>query len=73
MAGEEIVDVAAFFLTNIGKIGLWMRAVGIVVIIWVVFQVISTIFNMRRMNEIKVIKEDMERIEGKIDKILKRD
>lgn len=58
-------------ITGVGQIGLWLQALGIVVVLAVVFQIISFIYNRRRMKQIYQIREDMTRIEGKIDKIVK--
>ena len=59
-------------LIQLGSIGRWVQAVGIVVILWIFFQVAAFIFNRKRTKEINQIKRDMVRIEGKIDKILKK-
>ena len=57
-------------ITEIGQIGLWLQALGIVIVLAVVFQIISFFYNRKRMKELEVIKEDMRRIEGKIDVIV---
>ena len=72
MAVSEAIDVSQGVLTEIGKLGLWIQALGIVVILWVVFQIVNFFINRKRIKEIYNIKKDMVRIENKIDKILKR-
>ena len=57
-------------ITEIGQIGLWLQALGIVIVLAVVFQIISFFYNRKRMKELEVIREDMKRIEGKIDVIV---
>lgn len=59
-------------ITEIGQIGLWLQAIGIVFILVIIFNVISFFYNRKRIKEIDVIKEDMRRIEGKIDTIVKQ-
>ena len=59
-------------INEIGKIGNWLEALGVIVILWIIFQIVSLLINKKRMKEIHVIKENMERIEGKIDKILSK-
>ena len=59
-------------ITEIGKIGLWLKTAGIIFILWIIFQVINFIINRKRMREIYNIKDDMKRIEKKIDKIPKK-
>jgi hypothetical protein len=59
-------------ITEIGKIGLWLKTAGIIFILWIIFQVVNFIINRKRMKEIYNIKGDMRRIEKKIDGILKK-
>ena len=73
MAGGGVInvtDVPADLIVQIGKIGLWLQAIGVVILIWIVAQIISFILNRKRLKEIYHIKEDMKRIEDKIDSIV---
>ena len=63
----EIVSL----ITSVGKLALWLQTIGIIVVLWLVFQLISWYYNRKRMAEVYAIKRDMKRIEGKIDKLLK--
>lgn len=65
------VEVAEV-LTKIGEIGLWIQALGLIVILWIVFQVVNFIINRRRIKEIYAIKEDMKRMENKLDRLLRK-
>ncbi len=56
-------------ISEIGKIGLWMQTVGIIIIIWIIVQIIILYLNRKRMSEIYSIRKDMRRIENKIDKM----
>ena len=75
MAISDLVNIlppemAKDALVTLGQIGLWLKAIGIIVIVWLIFHIVSVIFNTKRIREIKTIKEDMKRIEEKIDKII---
>ena len=70
MAIEEISNISASLVASLGKIGLWLQAVGIIVIIWIIFYIVDLFINVRRMKEVYRIKDDMKRIERKIDKVL---
>ena len=70
MAIEEISNISASLVASLGKIGLWLQAVGIIVIIWIIFYIVDLFINVRRMKEVYRIKDDMKRIERKIDRIL---
>lgn len=80
MAIQEILNASSatkaseVLVSEIGKIGLWLQAVGLIVVAWIIFSIIDLLINRKRMKEVYKIKKDMKRIEGKIDKILaKRD
>lgn len=72
MVGEELVGISAYIIEQLGKIGIWLKTIGVLVIIWLGFQIYSAIHNIKRMREIGIIKKNMDRIEGKIDQILKK-
>ena len=75
MAVEEIITepftAGTDFLALIGKIGLWLQAIGIIIIIWLILNIINWFINHRRLKMVYTLKEDVVRIEEKIDKILK--
>ena len=70
MVVEELIGVSAGLIKEIGQITLWLQAIGIIGALWIVFQSVSLFLNRKRMKEVYAIHKDMERIEGKIDKIL---
>jgi len=72
MAIENVSGFPVGFVGEIGQIVLWMQAVGIVLIIWIIVQGAVFYFNRKRMREVYQIKKDMVRIERKIDKILSK-
>ena len=71
MALEGELDIPAL-IEMLGKVGLWLQAIGIIVVLWIIFQSIALYFNRKRMKEIYAIKNDMKRIEDKINRILRR-
>ena len=67
---NTVMNVSSSLVSEVGKIGLWLQALGLVVILWVIFHIIALVMNRKRMREVYRIKEDMKRIESKIDNIL---
>ncbi len=65
-------DATARILGSVGQIGLWLQALGVIVILWIIFEIVSVTYNHRRMKEVYKIKEDMVRIESKIDNLLNK-
>ncbi len=72
MVETGIGDATTRILSNVGQIGLWLQALGVIVILWIVFEVVALAYHRKRMKEVYKIKEDMIRIEGKIDRLLQR-
>ena len=60
----------AQILVQLGQIGLWLSAVGVIVILWIIFQFVNFLINHKRIKEVYKIKDDMKRMENKLDKIL---
>jgi biopolymer transport protein ExbB/TolQ len=57
---------------EVGNLALWLQALGVLTVIFLIFEVIAFLMNRKRLKEINVIKNDMKRIEGKINSLLKR-
>ena len=69
MAIDSVLDIAPDIIIEIGKLGRWIQALGLVVIIWIVVQAITLYFNRRRRKILEKLQLDVERIENKIDKL----
>ncbi|MFH1425260.1 MAG: hypothetical protein ABIG28_00830 [archaeon] len=76
MAIEEVINTttntATDLATALGSIGLWLKAVGIIAIVWVVAHIANWIFNRKKLKTLYALKEDLSRIEKKIDKLSKK-
>jgi len=76
MAVEEVVNISAETLSQIvievGKVGLWLQAIGILTAIWLISIIVTFILNRKKRKTLYSIKEDLIRIETKIDKINKK-
>ena len=67
MVLEEIA--LAELASSLGKIGLWIQAVGLVIILWLIFEIIILINNRIRRKQLYIIEDRLKRIENKIDKL----
>lgn len=71
MVGEEVLLEPASvnnILVELGKLGNWLQAIGVLVIIWIFMQLTSFILNRKRLKALKRVNERLDIIEGKIDK-----
>ncbi len=55
-------------LDSLGAIGKWLQAIGIVIVIWIVFHISSFFVNRKKLKKIEIIEESLKRIEEKIDR-----
>jgi|ETN01SMinimDraft_4_1059930.scaffolds.fasta_scaffold323759_2 hypothetical protein len=73
---EGVVNDSAVILTEVvlevGRIGLWLQTLGLIVVLWIAFQTITLFFNRKRRLAIYSIRDDLKRIEKKLDKVLKK-
>ena len=66
----DLIEFSTGIITDIGQVGLALQALGIVIVLAIIFEVVGFFLNRKRLEEIYVIKNDMKRIERKIDRIL---
>ena len=71
VTGEVIADPASV-IVEIGKLGNWIQAVGLLVILWIIFHAITMYFNRKRRKMIEEIREDVKGISRKISRLEKK-
>lgn len=65
MAVEELI-------TEVGRVGKWVEAIGLIVILWIGFEIVYLILAKRRKEELEKLRRDMGRMEKKLDKLVKK-
>ena len=71
-----MVVVEAFSSTSelvleVGKIGMWVQAVGLFVVIWIVIQLSNFFLNRKRLAILRKMESNFKRLEKKVDKLSK--
>lgn len=75
MAAEEVINgtnLAGSVLTELGYIGNWLQALGILVIVWIVMQAVTYYFNRKRLKVLYRLTDRLDQLEKKIDAVLKK-
>ena len=76
MVVEEVVnastDIGVGLIGELGQIALWLQTLGVIIVLWLVFQIINFIINRKRIKLIEKMEKRVDRIEKKIDEILKK-
>ena len=70
---EGVTSELAGVIVGMGNIALWLQALGVIAVLWIIFETVMLFLSYRRMKEVYKIKSDMKRIEGKIDDLLQKD
>lgn len=71
-SSNESVSTITELIYELGSIGKWLQALGIIVILWIIFQIINFIYNYKKRNQLKNIEKKMSILESKIDKLDKK-
>ena len=79
MVVEEVVNASVDLLPSavneilmeVGKVALFLQALGFIVVLWIIFQIVNLVFNRKRTLAVYQFKEDIQRLEKKIDRIEK--
>ncbi len=59
-------------VVQLGQVGLWVQAVGLVVILWIIVEAITLYYNRKRRLLLMNIDERLKRVEKKIDLIKRK-
>ena len=76
MAAEDVLitssEVISDLAAKVGTLGRWLQAIGLIVVLWILMQIINGVLNRKKSKALKAIKADLERIERKVDKLGKK-
>ena len=72
MALEEVTNVSTEIITRLGSIGKWIQAIGLVIILWIIFQIILLVNNRIRRKQLYSIESRLDNIEKKINTLIKK-
>lgn len=66
--GSAITGMAVSdYVIEVGRFALWLQTLGVIVLLWLIFQLIILIINYRRQKAIYKMQKDIERLEEKMD------
>lgn len=72
MAIENLTAAPADIILELGRLGSWIQAVGLVIVLWLIFEIIILINNRIKRKKLYEIESRLQNIENKIDLILKK-
>ncbi len=69
---NESVSTIADIIYQLGQIGIWLQAIGVIILLWIGFQIFNLISNYKKRNQLKNIENKISVLEEKIDKLNKK-
>ena len=76
MVGEEIinvtVEVVEGLLIEAGSIAIWLQTLGIIIILWIAFEITFLILMFKRRKILKSIQNRLVKIESKLNKLVNK-
>lgn len=68
IVAEDLINASSSVVQEVGKVGLWLKGVGVIVILWLVFNSVNLWLNRRKWKKIEKYDEDIKRLEKKVEK-----
>ncbi len=59
-------------LVELGQLGIWLQAIGVIALLWLIFNIVSLIVNLGRKKELERIRHNIIRVEKKVDNLLRK-
>lgn len=69
MALEDSSNIVQL-IKDIGQIGAWIQTIGLVIILWIIFEVIILINNRIKRKQLYKIEDRLVKIEHKINQLI---
>jgi len=75
MAVGEVINTTSELmpeiLFEIGELATWLQAIGVVILLWIIFNVVYLLISLKKNKYLKQIQKDIKRLERKINKLSK--
>lgn len=73
MAVGEVINTTSELmpeiLFEIGELATWLQAIGVVILLWIIFNVVYLLISLKKNKYLKQIQKDIKRLERKINKL----
>ncbi len=62
-------DLSPLLESQISQISLWIKGLGIVAVVWIVYSIVMFFINQKRAKDLEELKSGVKRIENKINRL----
>lgn len=63
-------DIVGQLITEVGQLALWLQAIGLLIVLWIVFQIIALINEKRKRKRLNNIEAKLDKLDKKLDAII---
>lgn len=67
-----MADPIADLVLQVGRLGLWIQAVGLIVVLWIIVAAVTMYFNRKRRKLLEDIDSRLKKIEEKINSLTRK-
>lgn len=71
MVVSEILSTSTYAIEEIGRTLLYLQAMGVIILIFIIFQIVSYITNKKRLKKLETFSFEIININKKLDQIYK--
>ena len=71
--GETInitTEMLTGIITTVGQLVLFLQALGLIIVLWLIFQIVTLIVNRKKRKILENVQKDIKKLDKKIDKLL---
>ena len=65
-------DIVSSLITEVGQLALWLQAIGVLVVLWIVFQIISLFIEKKKKKKLENIEQRINEIDKKLDILIRK-
>ncbi len=64
-----VLETPADIILELGRLGNWIQALGLLVVLWIIIQAVTLYFNRKRRKLLESIDERLKRVESKVNNL----
>jgi biopolymer transport protein ExbB/TolQ len=76
MVVEEVVNVSLGLVPGVvgelGRVVLWLQAIGVLLLLWIIFQLVMLWINYRRLSKLKELNHKLDSFEKHFNKMYRK-
>jgi hypothetical protein len=72
MVNGNLTVIPQYLIEEIGNLAIWFKAIGGLIMAYIIFSIVNVIWNKKRRDELRKIRRLLESIDNNISKLIKK-